>query len=145
MRTTQVFVAKVALMMVLLVGCKEEEDNNSVVGTWDVITHEVEQVRGGEVIFGATYFETGTYRFNSDGTGFVLLDVAVIGLPTDQDILWTEDSLGRITIDYNDGSPVHRFDPPSYRGDILLLKGSQVSGSLDNLLFTNSEVLYRKQ
>ncbi|GEM_PF-6148777 len=144
MRTAQVFVAKVALIMVLLMGCKDEEDNNSVVGTWDVITHEVEQVRGGEVIFGATYFETGTYRFNSDGTGFVLLDVPVIGLPTDQDILWAEDSLGRITIDYNDGSSVHRFDP-SYRGDILLLKGSQVSGGFGNLLFTNSEVLYRKQ
>ena len=113
-------------------------------GTWNVLTHSVERVRAGEVIFDATYFETGTYRFNSDGTGFILLDVPVVGLPTDQDILWAEDSLGRITIDYNDGSAVHRFDP-NYRGEILLLTGTQVTGSIGNLLFTNSEILYRKE
>ncbi|MEQ9300343.1 MAG: hypothetical protein RIF33_17350 [Cyclobacteriaceae bacterium] len=131
------------VLLTILAGCKDEEDNNSVVGTWNVVTHGVEQVRGDEVIFEATYFETGIYQFNSDGTGFVLLDVPVIGLPTDQDIFWEEDSVGRITIDYNDGSSVHRFDP-SYRGEILLLQGSQFSGTIGNFLITNSEILYRK-
>ncbi len=142
MRSKSFFIALLVLN-VLLAGCKEEEDNNSVVGSWNVLTHEVEQVRSGEVVHEATYYETGTYQFNSDGTGFVLLDVPVIGLPTDQDILWAEDSLGRITINYNNGTPVHRFDP-SYRGEFLLLTGSQFSGTIGNFLITNSEIFYKK-
>ena len=132
------------ICLILLVSCKEEEDPASVVGTWGVITHELERVRGGEVVFEATYYESGTYRFNRDGSGFVLLKVPVMGLPLDQEIQWSEDSVGRIIINYNDGSPVHRFNP-SYRGDFLLLNGSQVSGNFGNLLFTNSEIFFRRQ
>lgn len=143
MRPTAAFILLISVAL-LLPSCKEEEDPSSVIGTWEVITHGLEQVQGGEVIFEATYFETGIYRFNGDGTGFVLLDVPVVGIPTDQDILWAEDSVGRITINYNDGSPVHRFDP-SYRGDFLLLQGTQVSGGFGSLLFTNSEIFYRRR
>lgn len=143
MKLTTILFALI-FVIVLLPSCGEEEDPRSVVGAWEVITHDLERVRAGEVIFEATYYETGTYRFNNDGTGFVMLKVPVIGVPVDQEILWREDSVGRIIINYNDGTPVHRFDP-SYRGDFLLLTGTQVSGNLGNLLFTNSEIFFRRQ
>jgi hypothetical protein len=143
MKLNRLFITLI-LVAFLQSSCKDEEDPSTVVGTWQVVTHKVEQVRSAEVVFEATYFETGIYRFNNDGTGFILLDVPVMGLPTDQDIRWEADSVGRITINYNDGLPVHRFNP-SYRGDFLFLQGTQISGSLTNLLFTNSEIFFRRQ
>ncbi len=140
--------ARVFYLLLVLLGfslsCADDEENSSVVGTWNIVSHRQETTRNSQVINDVTYRETGVMRFNNDGTGYLDLDVEVLGLPMETDLTWNYDSLGFVFVNYQDGRPTRRYDP-SYRGTFTLLTGSEVRGTIGNFQVVNNEILLRRQ
>ncbi|MGK7371150.1 MAG: hypothetical protein ACNS64_13150 [Candidatus Halalkalibacterium sp. M3_1C_030] len=88
--------------MLLLFGCKDDEQPIFLVGEWNIDTYEVYYEENGEVITDLRYEDAGEFIFKESGTGNATIATPGSSLPQNQLITWFYDEEEKqLTIDYD--------------------------------------------
>lgn len=88
--------------MLLLFGCKDDEQPIFLVGEWNIDTYEMYYEENGEVITDLRYEDVGEFIFKEGGNGNATIATPGSSLPQNQPITWFYDEEEKqLTIDYD--------------------------------------------
>jgi hypothetical protein len=133
-----------SLIALFAFSCRDEEDNKSIVGDWNIKSFEYKVTEDGKVLTDQKWIDIGEFNFKTNGTGNIILIRAITGLPKESGFVWAIDSTNLILVRFDDGRPLQKYSP-SYRGMFTYLGGSSATLVGTKFQVTERELLLQKK